>query len=294
MKWKDIKIATLQKMNQETDDDEATKEFTVKMWQVANEALDQIALVGKTIIKSASLFIAGEENLLDVGHIVMSHKAIDLILEADKGQSYYFQINGTATIYIEQFVGIWNVLKTVETSSIKFVDLKGNLTNNGLPVRIRFSGSYAYTIRNVAIYEGAYPFDELIPVYSAESKLILRKELPDFYTLIDGIKDYEGKKVNYRFDGSDTLVFNSDVKGEINFHYNAYPQRFTPDTPDDEEILIDPECADIMPLYMSSQLFKDEEIGIATSHRNEFETALGRLSNNQPAGKYEFKNEGGW
>ena len=48
----------------------------------------------------------------------------------------------------------------------------------------------------------------------------------------------------------------------------------TEETTDDDEFNIDPEIAVIIPLYMASQLYKDDDISIATVYRNEFEVAL--------------------
>lgn len=49
---------------------------------------------------------------------------------------------------------------------------------------------------------------------------------------------------------------------------------FTIDTPDDTVIPLVEECAVIMPLYIASQLYKEDDRGLATMWRNEFEVAL--------------------
>ena len=40
------------------------------------------------------------------------------------------------------------------------------------------------------------------------------------------------------------------------------------------------EACIILPLYMASQLYKDDDITLATTYRNEFETELAELTTN--------------
>lgn len=69
----------------------------------------------------------------------------------------------------------------------------------------------------------------------------------------------------------------------------------TLDTPDDEILAIDPEVAALLPLYMASQLYKDDDSGIATVYRNEFEVAFERLKDSVSAPSSErFTSESGW
>ena len=64
---------------------------------------------------------------------------------------------------------------------------------------------------------------------------------------------------------------------------------------DDYELPLDREVAAILPLYMASQLYKDDDIGVATQYRNEFEVAFERLQNAVPSGKAEkVISESGW
>ena len=48
----------------------------------------------------------------------------------------------------------------------------------------------------------------------------------------------------------------------------------TEDTFDDEEIELPNEACVLIPLYIASQLYKDDDISQATAYRNEFETGL--------------------
>ena len=58
---------------------------------------------------------------------------------------------------------------------------------------------------------------------------------------------------------------------------------------------LDPEVAAILPLYMASQLYKDDDNAIATVYRNEFEVARESLSQKANVSKREeFISESGW
>ena len=58
---------------------------------------------------------------------------------------------------------------------------------------------------------------------------------------------------------------------------------------------IDPEVAVLLPIYMASVLYMDDDLSIATSYRNYFEVGLNRLSQRANVSKKEeFISESGW
>ena len=48
--------------------------------------------------------------------------------------------------------------------------------------------------------------------------------------------------------------------------------KLTRSTPDNYEFQIDDSGAELLAFYIASQLYKDEDVGLATIYRNEFET----------------------
>ncbi len=68
--------------------------------------------------------------------------------------------------------------------------------------------------------------------------------------------------------GNEIVLF---YAGDWRIYYNAYPAKITADTSDDCELELDSEAAVLIPLYMASQLYKDEDAEVATMYRNEFE-----------------------
>ena len=51
----------------------------------------------------------------------------------------------------------------------------------------------------------------------------------------------------------------------------ADEDKITPVTPDDYEFKLDNKGAELLPFYMASQLYKDDDVGLAAIYRNEFE-----------------------
>ena len=91
------------------------------------------------------------------------------------------------------------------------------------------------------------------------------------------------------------LVLPDQPGGRLAFYYNAWPRPVTHTTPDEEELPLDPEVAVLLPLYMASQLYKDDDITLATMYRNEFEVAfslLQRADTGEVGG--EFSCATGW
>ncbi len=65
--------------------------------------------------------------------------------------------------------------------------------------------------------------------------------------------------------------------GAFEIWYTAMPPRVTADTADDEPLPLDEDAATLVPLYMASELYKDDDSAMATMYRNEFEAARAEL-----------------
>lgn len=71
--------------------------------------------------------------------------------------------------------------------------------------------------------------------------------------------------------GGDLLYLDGGNIGVYRIYYYAYPVKATSNTQGNTDMQLDPEVAVLVPLYMASQLYKDDDIAIATQYRNEFE-----------------------
>ena len=82
---------------------------------------------------------------------------------------------------------------------------------------------------------------------------------------------------DWSMEGDDVLVIPGNVEGEYTVWYRAYPQTITADTPDTEEIDMTPDAAALIPLYIAAELYKEDELAMATVLRNEYEDGLQKL-----------------
>lgn len=304
--WLDVKIATLQKIfaiNSDTlEENTSTLPYIKSMPQAANEALQLLSTAGKYITKSLEITQNPITNILPMPLYLMeiySHTTLDARYSAVGAKAYYFEVDNTATIEIS-VDGV--VIKTISnTVKGKFTAHKGIITNPlGKTVEIAFRGTYPYSYRNIALYDVNFESDNDVWDFVSEKRYELKTLVNDFYKLKDivyqsGFNKVRYKKTsNFHTEGDSTLVLGGLNKGSWKVTYYAYPQQITKTTADTVELSLDPEVVVLLPLYMASQLYKDDDIGLSTLWRNEFETARAELRPNTDSGTVEFTSESGW
>ena len=307
MTWKDIKVATLQKMEaadgNEIPTDDSVTDYVAAMPQAANEALLLLSTAGKFIIKSISIGHNPMENLIPDGQYINSRNMGELEFEADNAHSFYFEIFPSGVTKIEILVD-GEVSRTFAFSRLTgYQSVKGIIENTDKKVIIRFASKYPYAIKNVAMYESTCESDEDVFPYTEVVKYRMTDLAEDFYQLDNEQIYYEADDNTSRYiraseyfqEGNKVLVLPRDMAGNFIIYYRAYPPEITTATPDDYELPIDREVASLLPLYMASQIYKGDEIGIATTYRNEFEVAREALTNkSQVQIAEEFTSESGW
>ena len=255
------------------------KTYMDGMRQACNEAVGEIIKRGKPQIKTFDLTVQPIINLIYGPYAVFNKGNETLEYKTDEGLSYYFETDNKALveIYVDG-----SLVKTIETRASKpgkFTAYRGYIDNEDKkPVTIAFKGNNPYYLRNLAIYGLDYDTGDgnvkNIPEFREYYKCDLSKYIKDFYKLeklyLDGAELINN--TNYVFEDRYNIIL--DRPGFYRLKYQAYPLWITEETMDDDEFNIDPEIAVIIPLYMASQLYKDDDISIATVYRNEFEVAL--------------------
>ena len=304
--WKAIKLATLQKMfasnGTSIQADSSTTEYINAMPQAANEALQRLSTAGKFIVKELHIVLFPVDNLIPDSEGMQNHTLIgdSLSYTVPAAKSYYFKAAGSFTAVIK--VGN-TTFKSITGSGSTFVVYKGLITNNaGEDVTINFTATYPSNVKNIALYAATFATDDDVAVYEEYIRYKLSDVCTDFYQLDSGEIYYASNSDpkyiaadNYYQEADKTLVLKRDMPGEYTVYYKAYPTQITLSTPDTYEMELDPEVAALVPIYMASQIYKDDDNSIATVYRNEFEIALQSLS--QSAGvprNEEFVSESGW
>lgn len=124
----------------------------------------------------------------------------------------------------------------------------------------------------------------------------MKEYAPDFYQFYPEVYYTEGSRRrtgDYATESNDVFVVNNGRKGTFTVYYKAYPEEITPATEDDYVLTAPRDVQAVLALYMASQLYKEDDNGIATSLRNEFEVAYDRLSYDNPLIKPVVR-ESGW
>jgi hypothetical protein len=107
-------------------------------------------------------------------------------------------------------------------------------------------------------------------------KYDLKTLCSDFHSLVENeiyLTDETGihRTNGYFLENGNILILNKGKVGTWDIWYNAYPQTITQATPNETELASDPEVLMLLPLYMASALFKDDDLSLSVQYRNEFE-----------------------
>lgn len=303
--WYDVKLATLQKMfaaDNSIVNDESTSGYIAAMPYAANEALQMLSTAGKFLIKKFNIVHAPVDNILPdtlsktIHQIINGSKSFD----GSEALSYYFEVCGIGTCTIT--VGDTSVKTINLTDKTQYTIFRGNVTNADKKlVTLTFSSTYPMEVRNIALYAASFPSDDDVPTFREKIPYKITDIVDDFYMLDPQGIYFEGDYSTY-LNTSDfyqeadkTILLNRKSEGSYTVYYKAYPPQITAETEDTYELPLDAEIVPLMPLYMASQLYKDDDNGIATSYRNEFEVAFERLKNGaNRATKEAFTSESGW
>lgn len=114
----------------------------------------------------------------------------------------------------------------------------------------------------------------------ATCRVHLKEYLPDFRALHQLMLDSHGiygDAEEYRVVGDSVLVLPGDVAGVYTVIYKAYPKQVSLETQDDEVLDVNEECAALVPIYMAAELYKDDDLSLATVLRNEYEDGLQKI-----------------
>lgn len=304
--WKEIKLATLQKMfaanGNEIPTDTSTKDYLAAMPNAANEALQRLSTAGKFIKKSYNIAHNPVKNYLSEGSHIHSMEGGELEFKVCGIHSIYFAHVGQIRCQI--FVNEDPIYDDELLDGEGYSPVKYQVESNDEDeVRLVLSSDYPYAVKDIGMYKAKFRTVDEIQPFTEKLRYNLAELIPDFYELSNQDIYYEGdsdvtrylRTSDYFQEGGKVLVLDRDVKGNFRVYYNAYPQKITEDTDDDTVLAIDDEVAVLMPLYMASQLYKDDDMGVATTYRNEFEVAFEALrnANNGPSSE-KFTSKGGW
>ena len=304
MTWADIKLATIQKMfsavGSTIPSDDSNRDYVAAMPYAANEGILMLSTAGKFLVKSFSIAIQPIKNLLPYNDSDNIHSIIsgDKTFEAENCHSFYFEVTGrcTLTVTVGELIS-----EPIEFDSLNAYLPYKQIVENGdnEKVILTFTSTKPYAIKNVAMYEAIYDDDTEVPDYAERIRYRVTDLVEDFYSInsiyFEGEEEKYIKTSDVYQEGDKTLVFDRETEGNYVIYYNALPVTITIATEDEYELPLDREVEALLPLYMASQLYKEDDIAIATQYRNEFEVAFERLKNSVSSSMAEkVTSESGW
>jgi len=315
--WGETKIATIKKMflnndtittadlpSMELDRKYAT--YLNTMASTANEALLRIMSVSRPLIKEYSLTYNIPDSIYDA--LTFETEAItdtDYVVELDTAHAYYFELDNSAVITIDSYdedTEVWTTIDTITHTATKaktYETQKGLITNeDDVLIRMTFANNgYLYNVRNIAMYILKFRTADEIFNCTPKQKYNLKTLITDFYKIssIEFEKMYNTKGAydsDFNIQGDSVLEIDSKLQGNFIIKYEAYPDKIEDDTLDSYTFTMADEMIVLLPLYIASEVFKDDDATIATQYRNQFELGLQEVvSVDTPQ---EFANNSNW
>ena len=242
-------------------------------YQAANRALLQVnylrPAIGSYVINHKPM-----KNLVEGGFSPIE-RSEDLIYEATKAKAYYFQADGNGTVYIEKQAidnKTWLRIGEIALSGARRFTAYYGLILDGtefvsVPVRLRFTGDYLYSVKCVAMYEHAYSKNkEDVPAYESYTRYDLSALADDFLTLatppITEDEEYEKLSDDYDVEGGRVILLPYSVTGCFKVLYHRRPKALVnmgAAQDDDTVIDLDDELCSLMPLLVASFIWLEDE-----------------------------------
>jgi hypothetical protein len=165
---------------------------------------------------------------LDIREYGATTPLVDLIFEAQgSAKAYYLEVDGPATIYIEDYTTQWNTLTTITAPDTvtSFTPYKGVVvpTTGATKSRIRFSGSYYYRTVNRALF--AIPFQaDRVPDFKPWVKHSMPSDFKSVDQIIDEYPERQyAKQAGTKWEGRRDLYINYYYNGKVRVVYKPVP-----------------------------------------------------------------------
>lgn len=156
----------------------------------------------------------------------------DLTFETPgKATSYYFEVDSQATVYIEDFTNVWNILATINVPDTvtSFMPYKGVVTSTtgATKSRIRFTGPYYYRTLNRALFGVPLPLSR-VPDYKPWYKVTMPNDFKSVDQVVEEYPDRQySKSSTYKWEGRKDLYVNYYYVGKVRVVYKPVPTTIT-------------------------------------------------------------------
>ncbi len=280
-----------------------------RFYYTANRALLQV----NSIRPAISAYVINHKpmkNLVREESFSPIEKSSDLCFMATNAKAYYFEADGNGMLYIEKLAdnGNWVIIGDVElASNRRFIAYKGFVKQDTDfvegQVRLRFTGQYLYSVRNVALYEHLYSeYAEDIPAYEPFTRYDISALVSDFLSLnsppIKDDDEYTRLNQNYDVEGDKVILLPYSTDGCFKVLYKRKPAEIvnTGVASEDEAVIdLDEELCALLPTLIASYVWMEDEPSMAEYYLQLYrERAMDverRIRNATPV---SIKNTSGW
>lgn len=190
-----------------------------------------------------------------------TYPATDLIYDCNSpATAYYFEVDGEATVYIEDYTTQWNILATISVPGTvtTFTSYKGVVTptNGATRSRIRFSGAYWYRTINRALFGIPLKLSQ-VPTYAPWVKVTMPSDFKSMDQVITEYPDRQySKDANSKWEENNKFYVNYYYNGKIRIVYRPVPAKIAAMT--DVLSVDDVTARTLLPYALGMELFKEE------------------------------------
>lgn len=198
--------------------------------------------------------------------------------EVEGAKAYYFEVDGEGTVEIQHFTTTWEVLETIVVpSTVESFTAYSGLISTSNRVRIRFTGTYYYSIRNVCLYDK--PF-KVVPKYER----YVTYEMPSDFRRVDEIimepsgRYYENP--SYKWEGVRNLLIDHAFDGNVRVKYKPIPTDVTLIT---DTLEIDDISAEAITYYVAARLAPFENTSLVNFFEDKYNALVFTIKKPTPS-----------
>jgi hypothetical protein len=200
-------------------------------------------------------------------------------------RAYYFEVDKPATVYIEDFNGVWNTLSTINAipTASGYTAYKGVVTPSigATRSRFRFGGTFYYRTVNRGLFGVPLASVDDVPEYKAW----IKKTMPvDFKSTDEVVSEtpttYYGQASGYKWEGRRDLYMSYDYQGKLRIVYRPIPAVITAMT--DVLQIDDVTARTVLPYGVAAHLLLTENSDSASFFNQRYEELKTISSKRQP------------
>lgn len=254
---------------------EGSLENENRFYYAANRALLQVNSI-RPAIASCIINHKPMVNLLGENTFSPIQRSSDLCFEAFGAKAYSFEADGEGIVYIETYdssLREWRLIGdvTLSSPSRKFIRYYGFIKDGGRfisdAIRLRFSGEYLYSVKNVALWEHLYSDSSRdIPPCEPYTRYDMNLLVDDFLALdappIKEDEEYQRLNRDWHMEGRGIILLPYSSPGVFKIVYRRRPHEIVNESnaaDNEARIDLDEELALLMPLLVAAYVWAEDE-----------------------------------